>query len=455
MKKQWLIAGGLVATLALALVGCSGVPQGGEDVQGPTPAPGPAPSTAAYDNFAVAKPEIPAKPAEGDYDTWYDTLDKNPVDPAFTQSLSEFAYRSTAAVLDPATGASDPDAANSAYSPLSLYYALALAGEGAAGDTAEQITAALGVPANVDAAEQCGNLFRVIATDPQSEITLANSIWLGKDTPFEQGFIDTAIGKFYATPFEAEFGSAATDAAIAAWINQNTGGLINPEVQTDASQILSIINAIYFKGSWMDPFDASATTQDTFHAESGNVKVDFMTQRLDTPQDFRRTDTYLRATRAFGGGATMTFVLPAEGTSAADLMADPAALEEAFTAPSENLGHITYVMPKASFDSSFDLIPALERLGVRDAFGDAANFSNLTPVPAFISEVKQESHVNWDEEGAEAGAYTSIGIEKMALLPEDVEEVELRLDRPFLFQISTSQGIPLFIGICGNPTETA
>ena len=151
----------------------------------------------------------------------------------------------------------------------------------------------------------------------------------------------------------------------------------------------------------------------------------------------------------------MTFVLPAEGTSAADLMADPAALEEAFTAPSDDLGRITYIMPKATFDSSFDLIPALKRLGVEDAFGDAANFSNLTSTPAFISEVKQESHVTWDEEGAEAGAYTNMGIAKMALPPENVEEVELRLDRPFLFQITSSQGIPLFIGICGDPTKTA
>ncbi|HIW75527.1 MULTISPECIES: serpin family protein [Gordonibacter] len=464
MRKRWLVVGGLVVALAAGvglLAGCgSAQQQGGEP--DPAPTPGPAPSTAAYDGLAVAQPAIPEKPAEDDYDTWMNTLDANPVDFNFTQSLSAFAYRSAAAVLDPTTDAVGANAnvnadasVNSAYSPLSLYYALALAGEGAAGTTAEQIAAALGTPANLSTAEQCGNLFRVLATDPQSEVTLANSLWLGKDTPFEQAFIDTAINQFYATPFSAEFGTAATDAAIASWISDNTGGLINPQVQTDASQILSIINAIYFKGSWSDPFDTSATTQEVFHAEQGDVQVDFMTQRLESPQDFRRTDTYLRASRSFGGGASMTFVLPAEGTSAADLMADPAALEEAFTAPSDDLGRITYIMPKATFDSSFDLIPALKRLGVEDAFGDAANFSNLTSTPAFISEVKQESHVTWDEEGAEAGAYTNMGIAKMALPPENVEEVELRLDRPFLFQITSSQGIPLFIGICGDPTKTA
>lgn len=451
MGKRWLIAGGLVAVLAAGaglLGGCGSAPQQGDYV----PKSAPAPSTAAYDSLAVAQPEIPERLTAEDYDAWFDLRERNPVDADFAQSLSAFAYRSAAAVLDPATGASDASTANSAYSPLSLYYALALAGEGAAGATAEQIDAALGVPANVDAATQCGNLFRTLASDPQSQVTLANSIWLGKDTTFEQAFIDAATGQFYATPFAAQFGTAATDDAIAAWITENTGGLIEPDVQTDASQILSIINAIYFKDSWMDPFDASATQQDVFHAEGGDVEADFMTQRLVDPQDFRRTDTYLRASRAFGSGATMTFVLPAESTCAAELMADPAALEEAFTAPSDSLGRVTYIVPKAAFDSSYDLIPALESLGVRDAFGDAADFSNLTPVPAFISEVKQESHVTWDEEGAEAGAYTSIGIAKSALVPEDVEEVELRLDRPFLFQIATSQGIPLFVGLCGNPT---
>lgn len=444
MRKRWLVTGGLVAALAAGagtLVAC-----GADQQQGGTPEP----STTTPATLAVAQPTIPEKPAEDDYDAWAETLDQNPLDPSFTESLSAFAYRSsTAALAENTTDAPE----NRAYSPLSLYYALALAGEGAAGSTAEQIEAALGVPENVKAAEQCGNLFRLLATDPQSEVTLANSLWLGKDTPFEQAFVDTATNQYYATPFSAEFGTSATDDAIAAWIAQNTGGLIEPQVQTDASQILSIINAIHFKGGWTDPFDASATQQDVFHAEGGDVQADFMTQRLDTPQDFRRTDTYLRATRSFGGGATMTFVLPAEGTSAANLMADPAALEEAFTAPSDNLGHITYIVPKASFDSSFDLILALQNLGVRDAFGDAADFSHLTPVPAFISEVKQESHVTWDEEGAEAAAYTSIGIAKMALLPEDVEEVELRLDRPFLFQIATAQGIPLFVGICGDPTQ--
>ena len=113
------------------------------------------------------------------------------------------------------------------------------------------------------------------------------------------------------------------------------------------------------------------------------------------------------------------------------------------------------MVPKATFDTTFDLIPALERLGMQTPFSDEADFSKLTSTPAYISMVKQESHVSWDEEGAEASAYTNIGISEMSAMAPEGEEVELRLDRPFLFQITSSQGIPLFIGVCGNPAETA
>ena len=39
--------------------------------------------------------------------------------------------------------------------------------------------------------------------------------------------------------------------------------------------------------------------------------------------------------------------------------------------------------------------------------------------------------------------------------PSAAMEVELRLDRPFLFQITSAQGVPLFVGMCGNPAEAS
>ncbi|WP_101721208.1 serpin family protein [Eggerthella timonensis] len=410
--------------------------------------------------FAVAQPAMPQKASEDDPEAWLDTLEKNPVDQPFVESLSAFAYRSSASVLGGAAddgGEPVADDPNRMYSPLSLYYALALANEGAAGQTRDEIDAVLGAPAGVSVPEQCGNLFRVLATDPFSTVDLANSIWMAKDNPFEQSFVDTATGQFYATPFSVEFGTEATDRAMAAWISEKTGGTIDPQVKTERDLLLSIINTVYFKGSWTDPFDAASTASATFHAAAGDVETDFMTQRIDSLQGYRRTDDFLRASLAFTGGTMMTFVLPNEGVSVDDLLSDEQRLAEAFAvdANEDEYGFITYVVPKAAFDTEFDLIPALERLGMEAAFDDRADFSNLTSTPAYISMVKQESHIAWDEEGAEASAYTNIGISEMSAMIPEGDEVELRLDRPFLFQITSSQGIPLFVGVCGNPAAEA
>ena len=317
----------------------------------------------------------------------------------------------------------------------------------------DEIASVLGAPSTVDVPQQCGNLFRVLATDPFSTVDLANSIWMAKDASFEQSFIDTAIGQFYATPFSVEFGTDAADQAMAAWISENTGGTIDPQVKTESDLLLSIINAVYFKGGWMDTFDAANTAPAVFHAASGDVETQFMTQRIDSLQGFRQTDDFLRARLAFTGGTMMTFVLPAEGVSVDDLLADEQRLAQAFAvdANEDEYGFITYVVPKVAFDTELDLIPALERLGMKTPFSDKADFSNLTATPAFISMVKQESHISWDEEGAEASAYTDMGISATSAMIPEGEEVELRLDRPFLFQITSSQGIPLFMGVCGNP----
>ena len=55
-----------------------------------------------------------------------------------------------------------------------------------------------------------------------------------------------------------------------------------------------------------------------------------------------------------------------------------------------------------------------------------------------------------DEEGVTAAAYTLISIEATsAAVPED--EIDFVLDRPFLFAVTGSDGLPLFTGIVNEP----
>ncbi|CAK7034346.1 MAG: hypothetical protein PEGG_01442 [Paraeggerthella hongkongensis] len=403
----------------------------------------------SYDGVAtVLQAALPQKPAADDYEAQSKVLEDNKLDQAFLDNLSTFSYRSAPAVF------AEASEANENYSPASLYYALAMTQMGAAGSTQDEIAALLGAD-NVDVtAQQCGNLLRLLAADQYSNVKLANSVWMSPDAEFNQGFVDVMRDQFYASLFQTDFGTPEADKAMGQWVADNTEGTLAPQFKSESQQLISLINTVYFKSEWSRAFDAESVSPETFNAETGKVTADFMVQRLDGPQEIRATDTYTRASLGFADGSQMTFVLPAQGVHARDLLADAAALEEAFTADSTGEAFVTYHVPKFSFDSSYDLVSSLKKLGVNRAFSDQADFSNLTDIPAYVSSVAQEGHIGLDENGVEASAYTKVDIMAMSALPDPavVGELDFNLDRPFLYEIKSKQGAVLFLGMCGDPS---
>ena len=91
---------------------------------------------------------------EGDeVSRWRALLEENEISESFQTGLARFAFDSGSAVLRGQSG-------NGVYSPLSLYYALAIAGYGAEGETEQAVLTALGVESREELAEQCEKLYR-------------------------------------------------------------------------------------------------------------------------------------------------------------------------------------------------------------------------------------------------------------------------------------------------------
>jgi len=89
-------------------------------------------------------------------------------------------------------------------------------------------------------------------------------------------------------------------------------------------------------------------------------------------------------------------------------------------------------------------------MGMEIAFADFADFSSISDVPLAVSEVKQKTFIEVNEEGAEAAAVTSVAMIKNAVGPP--QPVTFRADRPFLFLIQeSSSGVILFMGKIGKP----
>ena len=115
-----------------------------------------------------------------DYDTRWKIREENPVDE----------------ILGAKEG-------NRNYSPLSLYYALALAAQGAKGNTQKEFLTLLGMEDTKKLAEECGNLFRRLYEDNAcGKLKLADSLWIQNGFDVKKAFLDTAGKDFYASALQ-------------------------------------------------------------------------------------------------------------------------------------------------------------------------------------------------------------------------------------------------------------
>lgn len=148
------------------------------------------------------------------------------------------------------------------------------------------------------------------------------------------------------------------------------------------------------------------------------------------------------------GSFVMDIFLPAEGTSAEEFVSglDSEALSTLTGLLQTDRIKVSIPKFKAEYETS--LIATLQRLGMRTAFTPAADFSGIAREPLMISEVKQKTFIEVNEEGSEAAAVTSVGIMRTSLAPDPFE---FKADRPFVFLIRGRESGPvLFMGIVRN-----
>ena len=384
----------------------------------------------------------PEGSAFDDFEARQKLVEENPVKDRFVKSVNTFSYDTMQVLFKNQTE-------NFNYSPLSRYYALALAGTGADGETQEQMLDLMGVSSAKELSVQCGNLYRILYTDNEiSKLKIANSLWLDDDAAIKDEFVSNAAEDFYASVFPVDFADGNAGTLMSKWISENTNGTIQPNLETKTDQILSIINTIYFCDEWTSRFDKDKTQDDLFHAVGNDVTVAFMNQTFGS-SGFAKGENFTRSSLNLKGNGQMVFILPNEGVSVSQLISHSDSMETLFEEGESYSGEVVWKIPKFRFDTEMDVIDSLEALGITKAFDSDADFSNITDGMACISSIIQQTHIAIDENGVEASAFTQIDYYG-AMLPKD--RAEMILDRPFLYGITAPNGTLLFVGVCNDPS---
>ena len=366
------------------------------------------------------------------------------------EGYEDFTALLSAAVLD--------GRGNKNLSPVSVYLALAMAAEGARGDTQAELLALLGAKDAEDMRKSAEEMLKSLSISGESsELILADSIWLGKQAgaAFYEDYLSLLSRSYDAEADAVYFGTPEAAARIAAWIREKTREKVkisDDVLKFDADTLAVLINTIYLKDGWRTPFDKNLTEKGIFYGPDGERQVEYM-RRTDAGGIIVRGDGYLRCALDLREAGTMVFVLPDEGISLDSLLGSPEGIQELLTGGEQSVADISIRLPKFSFQDRTDLEETLMDLGVRTCFSGGADFSRMTDVPAFISRVLQESFVGVDENGVTAAAYTLIAMTKGAAIPVEREKVDFHLTRPFLYAIESTDGAVLFIGTVTAPDK--
>lgn len=331
-------------------------------------------------------------------------------------------------------------------SPLSITFALGMLNNAADGQTLKEINETLGFgEAGADGINAfCQKMLRESNDlDAKTKALIANTIFVNEGMGYrlQQGFVDKANTYYNAEPQSRDFNDGETMDVINQWANDHTMGMIPKVLDEDSfdpNVVSYLLNALYFKGMWSDPFDKDLTQNESF---GGGEEVPMM-HKMGTDFQYTENDLYQAIRLPYGNGAyRMDIFLPREDKTVGEVLETLNGSNWQFKGSWEE---VDLKLPRFETETFQPLVDTMKDLGMPSAFTLAAEFPWFCNTPVYISNMFQSAKIKLDEEGTEAAAVTVIAVGESAM-PEELKR--FHANRPFLYIISEqSTGAIFFIG---------
>jgi len=371
---------------------------------------------------------------------------------------------------------------NALLSPYSIQCALAMAYAGADGVTKAEMARALHYDSDEaelhlsfaalqksvnemtkESARVAGRMQQYARYDPIT-LAVANRLFGQQGYHFRDEFL-SLVTENYRAPFQAlDFFRDLVGArgTINHWVEDQTQEKIQdllPEGALDQLTRLVLVNAIYLKAPWNNPFEVESTRRLPFHLRGGkDVKVPTMVTQERFGYAKRPGMTVLALPYTNEDLHCIVF-LPDTNTGLLDLerRLDSDVLAESRRLPKHEV--ILY-LPKFKIEPPLLRLGAiLQGLGMKAAFDEprgSANFERIAPRRVdqylYISDVFHKTFLSLDENGTEAAAATALSMWVGCVELEKPTPIEVHVDRPFIFAIQHApSGACLFIGRVADP----
>lgn len=355
---------------------------------------------------------------------------------------------------------------NLVFSPYSIFTAMAICYDGAENSTKEQIAYVFNYPLNKPVLEETSKemMDTINSDDDNFVLNTANALWVRKEYPLNQEFAKNSKKYYGGNVTNLDFRGEPEESRIIIneWVASKTNDKIKYLIPGDLityDTAIIMTNAVYFKGKWMNEFDAINTEKRLFYASSSEdgTPVDMMyIQEYFSYGEYEHAKIVELPYK--GNDLCMYIVLPEENNI--EEFEDIFTLSDYDTLKSSMDSQLVHTyLPKFKIDTKTELPDTLKSMGIVDAFdSNKANFSGMydaQKVPEdyklWLDDAIHQTFINVQEEGTEATAATAIeAVDSIALEPE--QELEFKADHPFMFFIEDKRtGCILFMGKVENP----
>ncbi len=432
-------------------------------VTNPPTTPAPEPVIVPLTNLVAepAYPQMPQYPTKEEYNTssmefynacnaWEAERLRQYIQPdGYADSLTDFFQTSMQQFLQ--------GNGNQVCSPVNVYLAMAMLAETAEGNSRQQILDLFGLDTIEQLREQADNLWNAhYCEDGVTSTLLANSLWLDEGYTVNTETAQLLADRYYASSFSGDLGTEEMNQQLRSWLNESTGGMLTEQannISLHKNSAFALASSVYFTASWDKKFGKDETKNALFHSADVDRNVPFMNRSLR--QEYYWAENFAAIKLELTGDNGMWLILPDEGYTAEDILASGEYLQMTLNPGAwENKREmlINLSLPKFDVTQQQDLISGMQAMGVTDIFDlNVSDFSALTEdEPIFVDGINHAARVVIDEEGCKGAAFTVMFLAGMAPPPQ-VDEVDLVLDRPFLFVVSSRDNLPLFAGVVNEP----
>lgn len=330
--------------------------------------------------------------------------------------------------------ATKPDSSNYFISPYSLNFALAIANEGAATTTREEMNNLLCLKGVESRADEYQRLY-----SKSAGIYLANAVWLSSEIKMNKAYKQAIEEKYHSNVFYFDKKNIpAASLEINRWVANKTQQNITELPGLSPFSRMSILNAVYFVGEWETAFDKKNTAQRYFYGINGVTgNVDFM-KAQNFYQYYEDADVQSLVVD-YKENYSMIVMLPKEryGISKLEEKMSNEYLNEVLTLASSK--EVIVSLPKFKIETEMSPKKELMKMGYGTMFSDKADFTEISHADKLkIDCITHKTFISIDEVKTEAVAISRvemIRIGSVASMTEPQPPFVFTANHPFVFFI--------------------